>query len=80
MEEEIIIYGVTWCGDCHRAHRFFQKHNIPYKFINIDKDKQAEKYVLTVNRGMRSVPTILFPDGSILVEPSETLLNKKIFP
>ncbi len=78
MEEEIIVYGVTWCGDCHRAYRFFQKHQIPYKFINIDKDKVAEKYVLTVNRGMRSVPTILFPDGSILVEPSEAQLAEKM--
>jgi len=45
--------------------------------VDIDKDKQAEQYVRSANNGMRSVPTILFPDGDILVEPSNKALADK---
>jgi len=63
------IYATTWCGDCRMAKRWFDSHNIPYEYINIEEDESAAAYVLRVNGGMRSVPTIVFPDGSILVEP-----------
>jgi mycoredoxin len=74
----IIVYGTDWCGDCIRTRRFLKRNNIPFEWINIDKDPQAEKFVRETNRGMRSVPTIVFPDGSILVEPSNTELEGKL--
>lgn len=77
-EDTIIIYGTEWCGDCRRARRFFMQNNIPFEWVNIDQNKEAEQYVLQVNKGMRSVPTILFPDGSILVEPSSAKLAAKL--
>jgi mycoredoxin len=76
--EKIIIYGTEWCGDCRRARRLLDQHNIPYQWINIDRDREAERFVLANNGGMRSVPTIVFPDQSILVEPSSYLLAKKL--
>lgn len=75
---EIIMYGTVWCGDTRRARRFLDANNIQYKWIDIDVDMQARKYVETVNRGYRSVPTIIFPDGSILVEPSNSQLAEKL--
>lgn len=69
-ERSIIIYGTDWCGDCKRTRRFFDQHNIPYQWMDIDSNKEAMKFVEEINHGFRSVPTILFPDGSILVEPS----------
>ena len=76
-ESKIIMYGSDWCGDCRRARRFFEQHKIPYEWINIDRDRKAEAYVREVNRGNRSVPTIVFPDGDILVEPdNDELANK----
>ena len=74
----IIVYGTKWCWDCTRARRFFDRNDIDYEWINIDEDPLAEQFVLEVNHGMRSVPTILFPDGSILVEPSKAQLEKKM--
>ena len=74
----IVVYGTTWCWDCTRTRRFFKRKNIDYEWINIDKDPAAEKFVVENNNGMRSVPTIVFPDGSILVEPSTAELEKKI--
>jgi mycoredoxin len=77
MEKAVKIYGTAWCGDCFRTRRFFDKNNIAYKWVDVDHDKCGEEFVLSTNRGMRSVPTILFEDGSILVEPSEAALRQK---
>lgn len=79
MEEKvIIIFGTWWCGDCSRARRFFDKNHISYKWVDIDKDESGEEFVFAMNNGMRSVPTIVFNDGSILVEPSEAELHSKL--
>jgi mycoredoxin len=75
---QIIVYGTSWCGDSRRARAFLDQHHIAYTWIDIDQDLQARKYVESVNRGNRSVPTILFPDGSILVEPSQMKLAEKL--
>jgi len=75
---EIIIYGADWCGDCRRARRFFIQNNIKFEWINIEQDKDGEQFVLKVNKGMRSIPTITFEDGSILVEPSNSQLAQKL--
>ncbi len=75
---EIIMYGTTWCGDTRRARRFMDEHNIQFKWIDIDQDPQARKFVEEVNHGFRSVPTIIFPDGSTLVEPSTNQLAEKL--
>lgn len=74
-ETEIIFYGVNWCWQSRRARRFLDKHNVPYKFINIDKDEEGEQFVLENNNGMRSVPTIVFLDKSVLVEPSNSQIE-----
>ncbi len=67
---EIIVYGTVWCGDTRRARRYMDENHIAYKWVDIDTDLQARKFVESVNHGYRSVPTIIFPDGSMLVEPS----------
>lgn len=79
MPDDLIkVFGVTWCGDCRRAQRILNQHNIQYEWINIDHDRVAEQFVIQVNKGFRSVPTIVFPDGSILVEPSNSKLAEKL--
>ena len=78
-EDMIIIYGTDWCWDCRRTRRFFENHGIPYQWINIDQDRDGERFVLETNRGNRSVPTILLPGGAVLVEPSNRELDQQ-FP
>ena len=78
FDQPILVYGADWCFDCRRAKRFFNQNNIAYQWINIDQDKEGERIVLEVNRGMRSIPTIVFNDGSILVEPSNAELSSKL--
>lgn len=69
MGEKIKMYVTTWCGDCRFARRWLDAHSIAYETINIEEDEHAAELVQRVNGGYRSVPTIIFPDGSILVEP-----------
>ena len=77
-DPKIFVYGTTWCGDCRRVQRFLDMKKIPYQFVNVDLDNAGEQFVINTNRGMRSVPTILFEDGSILVEPSTSTLAQKL--
>jgi mycoredoxin len=79
-DERIIMYSTSWCGDCRRAKRIFGDFNVPYVEVNIEQDEDAAELVQSLNNGMRSVPTILFPDGSVLVEPSNTTLMARLVP
>ncbi len=76
--ETIIVYSTVWCPDCKRAKRFFGEQRVPYINIDIEKDSQAMAFVEQVNNGMRVVPTIIFPDKSILTEPSNAELASKL--
>ncbi|MGD0003597.1 MAG: glutaredoxin domain-containing protein [Anaerolineaceae bacterium] len=81
MEEktpEIVIYGTSWCGGTRRARLILDQNHITYRWVDIDKDADARHFVEVTNHGYRSVPTIFFPDGTILVEPSELELSKKL--
>ncbi|MGE5334257.1 MAG: glutaredoxin domain-containing protein [Nitrososphaerota archaeon] len=72
------MYTTTWCGDCRRAKRVFADFGVAYVEVNIESDEDAAELVETLNDGLRSVPTIVFPDGGILVEPSNTALMAKL--
>jgi glutaredoxin len=74
----IIVYGTRWCYDTRVSLAFLSKNHIRYQWIDIDKDPDGRKYVEEVNKGYRSVPTIVFPDGDILVEPTNEQLAKKL--
>ena len=75
---KITIYGTPWCGDCRRALRILDEHQIEYDWVDIDKNKDGEAFVKATNEGNRSVPTIIFPDGNILVEPTNLALIEKL--
>lgn len=77
-EHVIVMYGTPWCGDCRRAKRVFADMGVDYQYVDISEDDDAAALVMRLNRGMRSVPTILFPDGSVLVEPGYAELAEKV--
>ncbi len=74
----LTVYLTSWCPDCRRARAFFDRRQIAYVSVDIEKDPEAMALVKRLNHGNRSVPTIVFPDGSILVEPSEAQLAQKL--
>lgn len=77
-QSTIHFYGTEWCGDCRRAKQFLDSNNITYIYHDIENEPEAIKTVEKINRGMRSIPTIIFPDNSVLVEPSNQELAKKL--
>lgn len=78
QSNKILLYATNWCYDCRRAKMILESLNQDYEFIDIDLDEAAAGYVISVNNGFRSVPTIVFPDGKILVEPSNQDLQNAI--
>lgn len=76
--EIITLYGTGWCPDCKRSKQFFGEQRVPYAYVDIDADPEAMAFVEKINNGMRSIPTIVFPDGSVLVEPSNAQLAEKL--
>lgn len=78
MNEKIIMYGNNWCPDCIRTKLIFKKMHVSYDWVNTENDPSARQIVMNINNGNCSVPTILFPDGSILVEPSSKDLEIKL--
>jgi len=78
QESQILVYSTVWCPDCKRAKMFFGEQRIPYENIDIEQDPKAMAFVEKVNHGKRVIPTIVFPDGSILAEPSNAELAQKL--
>ncbi len=74
---QIVMYATEYCADCLRAKNFFETNNIPHVRVGLEGDEEAIEFVMQVNNGYRSVPTIVFPDGTILVEPNSEELKAK---
>jgi mycoredoxin len=75
---QIVMYTTRICADCRRAKAFFDANGISYLQIGIEGDEEATRFVTDLNRGYHSVPTIVFPDGAVLVEPSWEDLRRKL--
>ena len=75
---EIVLYGTSWCPHTARARTMLVQCGAPFTWCDIEEDPVGCAYVERVNKGNRSVPTILFPDGSVMVEPSNAELEKKV--
>ena len=75
---KLSVYGAPWCPDCKRSKQFLGDQRVPYRWIDIDKDPKGREYIRQVNNGKQVIPTIVFEDGSILVEPSNAELARKL--
>jgi glutaredoxin len=76
--EPIIMYSAAWCGDYRRAKRFLDTQGVSYVAIDIEQDAAALALVERLNHGRRMIPKLIFPDGTLLVEPSNAELAAKL--
>ena len=76
--DRIVVYGASWCPDARRARRFFDERGAEYTWIDIDEGSEASDFVRKTNGGQIVIPVIVFPDESVLVEPSNYELAKKM--
>lgn len=74
----LTVYGATWCSDCKRAKKFLGEQRVHYSWVDVEQDAEGLALVERVNSGKRSIPTIVFEDESILVEPSNAELAAKL--
>lgn len=72
------VYGAPWCPDCKRAKKFLGEQRIAYDWLDIDEDAEALRFVEDLQNGGRTIPTVIFSDGSHLLEPSNDELARKL--
>ena len=78
MSAKLKVIGASWCPDCKRAKTFLGQHRIEFDWVDMESDPTAQAEVERINDGKRIIPTIIFPDGSILTEPSNDELAEKL--
>ncbi|MEY4444432.1 MAG: hypothetical protein RL301_511 [Actinomycetota bacterium] len=74
----IDLYGADWCRDCRRSKALLDSLNVKYNYIDVEADESASEKVIAINGGMRSIPVIVFEDGTHLTEPSDPDLKAKL--
>jgi len=74
----VTIYSTEWCGYCHRLAAQLDRAGVAYTEIDIEQDPAAAALVMSVNGGNRTVPTVVFEDGTALTNPSLKQVLEKI--
>jgi thioredoxin reductase (NADPH) len=74
----IQMFGTSWCPDCRRAKQFFGEQRVHYEYFDVDADQEARATMHGRNGGLDTIPTIVFDDGEVLVEPSNAELAAKL--
>jgi mycoredoxin len=66
----VTMYSTVWCGYCRRLKDQMDREGITFEVVDIEHDAAAAELVMSVNGGNQTVPTLVFPDGSALTNPS----------
>ena len=66
----LTMYSTSWCGYCHRLKSQLDREGISYDVVDIERNPEAARFVMSVNRGNQTVPTVQFVDGTALTNPS----------
>jgi mycoredoxin len=72
------MYSTPWCGYCHRLKAQMDREGIAYEVVDIEAHPEAAELVMSVNDGNQTVPTLVFPDGSALTNPSVAQVKEKL--
>jgi len=78
MTQPLTMYTTQWCGFCKRLKRQLAADGIEMAEIDIELDPVAAEYVMSVNGGFQTVPTVVFPDGSVLTNPSAATVKDRL--
>ena len=78
MTQPLTMYTTPWCGYCRRLKSQLAREGIEITEVDIEREPDAAEYVMTVNGGFQTVPTVLFPDGSTLTNPSARAIKQRM--
>jgi mycoredoxin len=74
----LTMYSTSFCGYCRRLASQLDREGIAYRVVDIEQDPAAAAYVSSVNGGNRTVPTVRFPDGSALTNPTAAEVKEQL--
>ncbi|WP_433283299.1 mycoredoxin [Micromonospora sp. CA-244673] len=74
----LTMYSTPWCGYCHRLKSQLDREGIAYEVVDIEQDTKAAEFVMSVNGGNQTVPTLRFDDGTALTNPSITQVKQHL--
>ncbi len=74
----VTMYSTPWCGYCRRLKSQLEREGITYAEVDIEQDPTAADYVMSVNGGNQTVPTVVFPDGSALTNPTLAQVKQRL--
>ncbi len=78
MSAQLTMYTTQWCAFCRRLKSQLARDGITLTEVDIERDPVAADYVMSVNGGNQTVPTVVFPDGTVLVNPSAAQVKKRM--
>ena len=78
MAQPLTMYTTTWCAFCKRLKSQLARDGIEMTEVNIEEDPGAADYVMSVNGGNQTVPTVVFPDGSAMTNPSAAQVKQRL--
>ena len=78
MSAPLTMYTTQWCAFCRRLKSQLARDGITMTEVDIERDPAAAEYVMGVNGGNQTVPTVVFPDGAVLVNPSAAQVKKRM--
>lgn len=78
MSNSITMYSTPWCGYCRRLKGQLERAGIAYTEVDIEQQPDAAELVMKVNGGNQTVPTVVFPDGSALTNPSLAQVQERL--
>ena len=74
----LTMYTTQWCGFCKRLKAQLNRAGVQVNEVDIERDQAAAEFVMSVNGGNQTVPTLLFADGSTLVNPSAAQVQARL--
>ena len=77
-EPVMTVYGAPWCPHCKRVKKFLAAHRVRYTFVDIDADPSAIAKLKEMQDGGQIIPTVVYPDGTHEVNPSDEALARRI--
>jgi mycoredoxin len=78
MAEPVTVYSTPWCGYCHRLAGQLKREGIEFRIVDIEQFPDAANFVEKVNEGDQTVPTVVFPDGTTLTNPSLAEVKQRL--
>ena len=78
MSGQLIMYTTPWCGFCRNLKKQLAREGIEMAEVDIERDQEACDFVMSVNGGNQTVPTVQFPDGTVMVNPSAAQVRERV--